>query len=267
MRASGLLLFSLVACDRPQPLLICHNANCTGPSVARDDSLAALSDSLALTYDGRFAYDGIEWDTFWDRAGHRCLFAHGLPHGDAVPASAAAQLIADHLATSPVPAWGGEFYTLIELKAQVGEAYSDFHTDEELALHAECALDMRDIIVAGSSAVTVGYLSSEPRLLKALTQSPRWQSQPIRQLLIADIFAPYSSVVPSLSDFDVPLQAVEFHPDFMTPARREAYRSLGLELMEWSFVTTPEMLDAIEKWEPGFVLTNEGILLRRWIED
>ena len=64
----------------------------------------------------------------------------------------------------------------------------------------------------------------------------------------------------------VPLDAVEYHPDFMTEVHRETYRSLEIELVQWSFVSTIEAFDALEKWEPSYVVTNEAELMRRWIE-
>lgn len=262
MRCSWLAaLIALAACDRPRPLLICHNGNCAGADVSRDDTLPALADSLAQTYSGAPAYDGIELDTFWDRASTSCLFAHDEPV-ERIPVSVAVQMVADHAAQG-----GPALWTFFELKAQVGASYSDAHTDEELARHVACVLDARDQLVAADDRVHFGYLSSEPRLLKALAADPRYQAQPVEQMLVADIFAPYSSVVPRLDEYDVPLQGVEFHPDFMTAERRDAYRSLGLDLLEWSYVTTPEMLDAIDRYEPEFVFTSEATLLRRWIED
>jgi hypothetical protein len=31
-------------------------------------------------------------------------------------------------------------------------------------------------------------------------------------------------------------------------------------------VTTPEALDSIERLEPRYAMTNEAVLLRRWVE-
>jgi hypothetical protein len=39
-----------------------------------------------------------------------------------------------------------------------------------------------------------------------------------------------------------------------------------MQLVQWQFATTPESLDAINRWEPEFVLTNEAQLLRGWSE-
>lgn len=276
MRASLLVLALLAACDRPHPLVLCHNSNCVGPDVAHDDDLPTLNASLAQTYDGLPAIDGIEIDTFWWGAESRCLFAHDLDHGTDVSANDAANAIATYLSSNDRASNNGDrFYQLIELKPNVGDAYSDAHTAEQYVQHATCILDAIDIIVAGARArghqITFGVLSSAPEGLRVLAEQPRWQAlatEPdVQTMLIADIFAPYSSVVPHLSDFQVQLNAVEYHPDFMTVEKREAYRSLGLDLIEWSYSTTPEALDAIQKWDPPYVLTNDALLLRDWIAD
>lgn len=271
------IALALAACSRPSPLVLCHNANCVGPDVTHDDDLPTLQKSLAQTYDGLPALDGIEIDTFWWGAKSRCLFAHDLSHGTAVSANDAATVIADYLATHDRPSYSGDrFYMLMELKPNVGEAFSDEHTPEQFAAHAQCLLDAIDIIAAAAKAkghaITFGVLTSAPQGLRVLAAEPRWQqlaSEPgVETLLIADIFAPYSSVVPHLSEFDeVKLDAVEYHPDFMTVSKREAYRSLGLDLIEWSYVPTSETFDAIEKWEPKYLLTNDALLVRRWIDN
>lgn len=271
-----LAALAIAACDRPQPLLICHNANCGGPDTTRDDTLSAMADSLALTRDGLPVLDGIEWDMFWYGKDSTCLFAHDLDHETTLPASAAAELVANYLATHARVSWHGErFYALIDMKAHVGPSYSDAHTPQQLIDHAECALDVAERLLAGARAgghqLTVGFISGKPIHLEVLMDRPRWASlsaEPDLQLMmIGDIFAPYASIVPKLSEFRVPLDAVEYHPDFMTAEHRETYRSLGMALIQWSYVATTEALDAIERYEPQFVITNEAMLLRRWTRD
>jgi len=75
-RASNLLLLLLVACaERPEVLVLCHNVNCGAPhNLALDDTVEGLAASLALTVDGRPAFDGMEMDVFWHEG--RCLLAH-----------------------------------------------------------------------------------------------------------------------------------------------------------------------------------------------
>jgi hypothetical protein len=276
MRTLCSLVFVIGACDRPQPLVLCHNANCVAPDVSRDDTSSALRESLALTFDGAPVIDGIELDTFWFGAESRCLFAHDLDGDTTTSAAAAAQLIADHLATTSRASWNGErFYLFVELKGFVGESFDDRHTPMQRELHADCALDALDIVVAGARSgghpITVGFISIEPPLLEALTARPRWPTYAaapdLELMLVGDIFAPFNAIVPTLADYKVPLDAVEFHPRHMNAQHREAYRALDLDLVQWSFVTTTESLQSIERWEPRFVLSNEALLLRRWIEN
>jgi hypothetical protein len=270
------LVLSLAACDRPRPLVICHNGNCAGPDVERDDTLAALRESLTLTYEGAPVVDGVEWDTFWFGSQDFCLFAHDLDGDIKTPAAAAAQLVADYLALAPRVSYNGErFYAFVELKGFVGESSSDEHTPAQREMHADCALDSLDTLLAGARAgghpLTVGFISIEPALLEALTERPRWPtygSEPdLEIMLVGDIFAPFSSIVPTIADYKVPLDAVEFHPRHMNAQHREAYRALGLDLVQWSFVATSESFRSIERWEPRFVLTNQAELVRRWIEN
>ena len=48
-----LAVLALAACDRPDVLVICHNANCVEPTnPALDDTIPALRESLALTMNG-----------------------------------------------------------------------------------------------------------------------------------------------------------------------------------------------------------------------
>ena len=274
-RSRLLALLAVAACDRPEPLLICHNGTCVGPDTTRDDTLTAMTDSLALTRDGLPVLDGIEWDVFWYGKDSTCLFAHDLVNDTSTPASDAADLVADYLATHTRASWQGmRFYALIDLKAHVGPEYSDEHTPQQLADHADCALDSAARLLAGARAggheLTVGFISGKPVHLEVLTSRPGWaalQPEPdLELMLIGDIFAPYAAIVPKLSDYKVRLDAVEYHPDFMTLQHRETYRSLGIDLVQWSYVATTEALGAISRYEPRFAITNEAMLLRRWTE-
>jgi len=273
MRALCSLALVLVACDRPQPLVICHNTNCASPDVRRDDTLSALAESLALAHDGKPAIDGMEWDTFWHGAASRCLFAHDLNGDIDTDALVAAQAMRDPLAGAARVSWNGDrFYLFVELKGFVGESFTDAHTPEQRALHADCALDAVELVAEGARLgghrMTVGFVAGVPALHAALVADPRWQTlrgPDLELLLVGDIFGPYSSLVPELADYRLPLDAVEYHPDYMTLQHRETYRSLGIELVQWSFVTSTEALDAIERWDPAYVISNEALLLRRWI--
>jgi hypothetical protein len=275
MRAACSLLVVLAACTRPEPLVLCHNSNCVAPDTTRDDTLDALAESLALTFDGRPALDGIEIDTFWDGARGQCLFAHDLDQQNAQPATAAAQFIADYLAANQVVSWNGErFYFFVEIKGFVGTSISEMHSSAQRAQHTECALDVLDIVATGARAgghpLTVGFVAARPLLLDTLVTRPRWagyaSDSNLELLAIGDIFAPYSSTVAELDEYTVKLDGIEFHPDYMTVQRRETYRSLGIDLVQWSLITTEEALDSITRWDPRYVLANEALLLRGWTE-
>lgn len=268
---AAVLATAIAGCERPQPLVICHNANCASPDTTRDDTLAALEEGLALRYAGRPVLDGMELDLFWYRDDGRCLVSHDLDGDTSIPASAPAAVIADYLAATDRVSWNGErFYLFLDLKAHVGPSYDDTHTPEELVQHADCAFDTVDTIAAGARArghqLTVGFISGVSRHLEGVRASPRFKPvADLELLLIGDIFAPYSAIVPEFADYRVPLDAVEYHPDFMTEVHRETYRSYKVDLVQWSYVATIEAFDAIERWQPRFVITNEAQLMRRWI--
>src|SRR5688500_15285581 len=98
---AGLISLAAPGCvDRPKGTwVMCHNANCAGPpDPERDDRLESLSESLALTYEGRPLLDGVEIDVFWHGAAGRCLFAHdheSAPSSD--EARAAGEAIAEYV--------------------------------------------------------------------------------------------------------------------------------------------------------------------------
>jgi hypothetical protein len=200
-------LATLAACDRHEPLVICHNGNCASPDVTRDDTIPALRESLALSRDGVPVLDGMEFDTFWYGKESRCLFAHDLVNDTSTPASAAADVVSEYLGATTRASWNGDrFYVFIELKPQVGTSFSDEHTPQQLIDHAECALDAVDTILAGARAgghqTTFGFVTGEPSQLEVLAARPRWIAlageADVELMQIGDIFAPYSSVVPSM---------------------------------------------------------------------
>jgi hypothetical protein len=264
----------IAACSRPSPIVICHNGNCATNDVSRDDTIEALDESLALTFDGRPVLDGVELDTFWFAAESRCIFAHDLDGDTSISVSDAAAHVGDHLATHTNVSWNGErFYTFLELKGFVGDSFDDRHTPLQFEQHADCALEAARRIASGARdgghPLTIGFIAGVPRHHETLVTRAGWTeliAMDVEVMLIGDIFAPYSSIVPELSDFKVPLDAAEYHPDYLTPAQAATYASYGIELVQWSFITTSEALTAIEKWEPSYAITNEAMLLRRWIE-
>src|SRR5687767_8639109 len=97
---SLLAILAVAACDRPHPLLICHNSNCAEPADAvNDDTLEALRESLAVTVNGKPAIDGVEVDLFWRASDDTCIFAHDIEFNTDKTqlASEAADVVAFHL--------------------------------------------------------------------------------------------------------------------------------------------------------------------------
>ena len=269
---------SLVACARPDPLVICHNANCAGPpDPSRDDTLDALRASLALRQDGRPLLDGVEVDVFWHAAASRCLLAHDLERGDAPDAMEAAQIIAEYLGSSGDIAWNGDRFTIrMELKGFVGASYRDEHTSADAHEHATCALDLLDVFDRAaereSRRLIVIFDSSSPRVLRALTAHERWPSSRRGQRVEVRLSADFVDSTPSglalqkLSSFPR-VDDVVFHAGWIDDAHYQAFRSLDLELTLWMFSATGETFSAVERLEPDAVLTSEAPLMRRWIED
>ena len=260
------------ACASPDPLIICHNANCAGKLVVhRDDTLAALESSLDITVDDRPAYDGIEVDTVWIARQDRCVFAH-RDRAAADDAIAAGEAIAEHLVTAALPSWNGDLFVLkIELKPFVGPDLQEHDADQEV-LHADCALEVADIVLAAGAAagveVEVIADSSDAGLLRAVRARPRW-AEIARRRLSADFGAPrpFTPDTPRLSDFaGITLDLVELHPGWLPDAAIEAFRSMEVDLVLWMFSASPEILAAVTADDPAYVNTSEAPLVRRWLE-
>ena len=271
-RLCSALLAVAAGCARPDPLVLCHNSNCTGTlDVHRDDTLAALRRSLEATVDGRPAWDGLEVDTVWIARQDRCVFAHRDRAG-ADDAVAAAELIAEHLLRADRPSWNGALFVLkIELKPVVGPDLQQHDADQEV-LHADCALEVADTVLAAGAAagveVEVIADSSDAGLLRAIRARPRWR-EIARRRLSADFGAPrpFTPDTPRLSEFaGIPLDLVEFHSGWVPDAAIEAFRSLDVDLVLWMFSASPEILAAISAYDPAYVNTSEVPLMRRWLE-
>ena len=270
-RLCSALLAAAAGCARPDPLVLCHNANCGGGlSVHRDDTLNALDRSLEVTVDGRPAFDGVEIDTVWIADQERCVFAHGV-NQRAPDAAAAADAIAAHLLAAATPSWNRELFVLkIELKPVVGPDQQQ-HDGSQALLHVGCALDLADSVGAAAAAAGVELEviadSTDDGLLRQIARDPRWGQLP-RRRLSADFGAPrpFTPDTPRLSDLaGVPLDVVEFHPGWSSEAQVEAFRSLGVELVLWMFSVTPEVLSWVTAYDPAYVNTGEVELMRRWL--
>ena len=268
----SVLLAAAAGCARPDPLVICHNANCDGSlDVHRDDTLSALRDSLATTVDLRPAWDGIEIDIMWIARQGRCAFAH-RDRGDADDAAAAADMIAEHLLRAEPATWNGQLFVLkMELKPFVGPGGEE-HDREQEVLHADCALDVADTVLAAGAAAGVDVEiiadSSSARLLRAISARSRWTGI-ARRRLSADFGAPrpLTPDTPRLSEFaGIPLDVVELHPGWLPDAAIEALRSLEVDLALWMFSANPEILAAVMRYDPAYVNAGEAELIRRWLE-
>lgn len=273
-RSSLLVLAVVAACDRPQPLVICHNGNCVGDAVVgNDDTLEALQASLDLRWNGRPTLDGVEIDTMWHRPTRACLFEHGP--GEVLPADTAADagdLLVRHLAL-PEVAWNGDrFYVAIELKGYVAGRFT-YHTADELALHADCVLDLYERLVAaaaGRHRLQIVFESSAVETLEALVRSSRWPGRldgDVEVRLAGESGGIWDAAIqnPRLAEYTVQLDVMEYLAGYAYDAQVAAYRSLGVELWIWSYATTPDVLSAIEQDEPSAVLTSEATMLRRWL--
>jgi hypothetical protein len=272
----ALLVVALGGCEnaRPESLVICHNANCVEPTDPEaDDTLAALEESLALTYGGRPLLDGVEIDSFWKGDEDLCLFAHDLDNAERVPAEDAASALAEYIARpGPLTYSGRPFQIFIELKGSVGISESEKHSPAQRALHAGCAWGMYDIIATAATAegqdVEVVFTSFEPALLVAMRQlEPPALAIRARFGGIQGIPLPLDGQTDSLDDYaGSGIDLVEVHPSWMLDGQLEAIQSAELELVFWMFEATVEIFAAIDHYEPTMIETSEARLMRGWLE-
>jgi hypothetical protein len=270
-------LLPAAGCDRPQALVICHNANCIcPPDPDRDDTLSALHESLELEYKGRPMLDGMEIDIFWHGQQERCLFAHDLdaPRPYTVARTAAEEIARFFERPGEISFSGGAYVVRMELKGHVGSVF-DRHTLEQARLHAECALDLYEILYTAAlradRRIVVIFDSFAPRVLNAILGSPRWPGKQPHENITLRLSADFLDSTPSglalqyLSEFPE-VDDVAFHASWITDGTYQAFRSLNVELTIWMFSATVETFAAIEKFEPEAVLTSEAELMRRWLE-
>lgn len=265
----------IAACDRPTPLVICHNANCGEPTdPENDDTLPAFRESLTLEQDGRPIIDGIELDSFFRGIDNVCLYAHDVANlREDTPATAPAIELATHFARpGPISFADAPFLVLLELKAFVGINSKDRHSAEQRRLHAECAWDIYEIIsdaaIANRREVTIEFQSFSPELLRAvLDNRPAQTPTPYILGALQGVPAPFDDQSRPLSDYTgLPIRDIQFHPLFMLDAQHEAALTTGAEISFFWFETTSEVFDAIEKFRPAAVDTSEARLMRRWLQ-
>ena len=265
--AAGLLLSCIPA--RARPLLICHNANCAQPATAdRDDTIDGLRRSLDLRLqDGRPPFDGVEIDTVWDASRRRCVFAHAPSASEQPLASAAAALIADHLA-APLPAAFNRrrFFVKIELKTEVLPS-GRTHTDDEAFAHAACALELLGTLAAAAHAgaveLTIIYDSDDPWLLRAIVHHPAWRRPRPGAGVRVELEVNFDAMLPG-----------DLEPDILTvymaqiePAVRAAVADRGKAVLVWGRFPSEEALAAIDYLGADFVGTNDILLARAYFGD
>ncbi len=249
------------------PLVICHNTNCAGTGKYGDDTLEALEESLAITLDGRPAFDGMEADTYlyFDGETSQCLFAHDTKHLDTVakPSEAAALLDA-HLQKDDV-AWNGErFYLKLELKPTV-QGSDQFHTAQQLATHAQCALEMA--IEATRNArhpVTLIFDTMSECILNELQYQmalPRWETlanDPNLEILYSAQVVPYRACVPSRVD----IRSINVRDWRNVPV--DAIRPFMIWMDSHSENT--ETVEIVRHLQPEYISTSEVPFVRGYIE-
>jgi hypothetical protein len=164
----------------------------------------------------------------------------------------------------------------VELKGHVGLAKSDKHSPEQRSSHADCAVVLLQqcATVANTDSIhmQVTFTSFDPSLLRAvrtaLEQSAYNDSDYISVRLgaIRSTPAPLAGDNAAIDQFDDDVNMVTVHPHWMRQADYEAFKSRGWELGFWMFSSVPETYDAINRYQPRYVTTNEAQTLTRWLE-
>lgn len=274
MRVLCSAALALAACDVPQPVVICHNGNCVEPTNAgEDDTIPALQASLALEYEGRPAFDGVEIDTFWRGSDGTCLYAHDLDAERLTPALEPAHELAAFFARpGDLTFTGGPFEVSLELKTHVAVEKTARHTAEQRTLHARCAWDLYRVLADGAATnnrdVVVVFSSFEGLLLKeVMATAPALTPIPYEFAAIFGVPAPLDPQTQSLGAYTgVPLAAVEIHDQWIHDAQWEALIQMDVDIVFWMFSATTETFQAIRQYEPDKIVTSEARLMRRWLD-
>jgi hypothetical protein len=234
MRSSSaaLVALALAACvDRPQPLLVCHNANCTpdtDPSL--DDTRAGLEASLRMPKE---SYDGLEIDLLWL---DRCVLAHDPTTPDPMSAMEVANLIAKRKRTAML--W-------VELKVTDGAPIAEL---------AACAID----VIARVDPDELVVSSFSPELLDAVAAHPGWRTD---GALVAELLAVDRA---RLDAFHV--SGVSIDPMQIDGASLQRFRDLSYDIAVWADAITPELFASIELSQARWVSVADVTLVRSWLE-
>ncbi|MBA3461206.1 MAG: hypothetical protein H0T46_14675 [Deltaproteobacteria bacterium] len=276
MRAFASLGLVLAACGVEQPTptsqVTCHNSNCAYADPARDDTLDALHESLALELDGRAMIEGTEIDLIWDPRTSRCVFEHDHIDADVAPdASVALAVLANHFREKRSGAtWNGhEFSLKLEMKA--GAAPLGYPlTPGEMGSLGDCAIAMAEHAEAAASdaglRLTVIFVSGDLQMLSGLPERPTWRPELAgrrnhRQFGVNG-WEDVSRLVANVGVVDLEWKKA-------SDGDRARFRRLadsGVDVMMWAFDVNQEALAAFEYVAPRYINTNEAPLLRLWVE-
>lgn len=263
------------------PAIICHNANCVEPpDPERDDSPEALRESLAVKDDaGQPILDGMEMDLFLRGADNQCVFAHDLNQENPALAVDAAQIVADFFKAAPAKPTrsGGPYWVFLELKGQVGKTKTEVHTEAQRALHAQCALDVLNVLADGARMgnvpLQVRFTSFSAELLlavsRALKQAAWVNGTDVSVALgaIQGVLRPLDSGTRPLDDYpeNIGIDMVTVHAQWLRDSTYQAYLSRGWSVGLWMFSAVPETYDAIETFQPKWITTGEAKTFSRWL--
>jgi len=248
------------------PIVICHNGNCDGSGAYLDDSMDGLAASLATTYRGKPAFDGVEIDTFlfYDASldTSTCLFAHDAldPTTAATPNDAAA-LVAEHL-TKPIVSWNEErFYLKVEIKPTVAGT-GDFHLADQTIQHVQCVLDMIEVATKDTTWPVTVIIDSTSECMHRDFERQRAKFPTITNPFVTIEHS--GPVVPVRNCLD-------FKPEIRTFFVRD-WRDTEIEAIRPAMVwmdrrsENTETVKIIRHIRPEYVTTSTVPYVRGWIE-
>jgi hypothetical protein len=267
---SSLVALGLVGCVPVyDPVVICHNANCDGTGRFLDDTMIGLESSLALRYDGKPMFDGVEIDTYLYSPSvtqpSTCLFAHDSldPDSAATPNDAAA-LVAQFLTNVRPISWNEDrFYLKIELKPTV-EGTDRFHTAQQAIQHVRCVIDMIEIAtnIPEPVPVTVIIDSTSECQHQDFSDEMLAQNRTFTNPLV--VLQHSGPIVSTRQCSDFPLDVRTFFVRSWRDSEIEAIRP-AMVWMDRSSENT-ETLKIIRHIRPEYVTTSAAPYVRGWIE-
>ena len=235
-----------VGCERPRPVLLCHNSNCVGTlDASRDDTMPALQASLEL---GPAVLDGVEIDAVWQD--NDCHFAHDAGDPAAPLLVDALDVVVDYLKRMGPPHSGVTFTLLLELKG-AGDANADL---DRCVGRAVNSLER----VSHDVPIQLLISSFDQKLLKA--RALQRVAAPLNMQLGAEIWTT-SDLGPLRSTLDF----VSVTPSDTDAPAYGRYADQGYDVALWNEGVTPTFLDAVALHSPRYVSVGEAALMRAWI--